>query len=376
MTRTDTAALEALDIVLCHDYLTQSGGAERVVLELANILKPRETLVSLYAPEKTFAGFKTVPIRPSALNRIALFRREARLALPFFSRAWSWRKPEQGDVVFCSSSGWAHAQPTAPGVPKIVYCHNPARWLYQPEDYLQDQPWFVRLALAMLRPGLLRWDRKAAASADVYIANSSSVAGRIKQAYGIDAQVVFPPVAIDTTGPLEPIPDLKSPFFLTVSRGRGYKGGQMLVDAFAEMPEHKLVVVGSVSGRNLPPNVSTTGFVSDAQLRWLYSTAAALMSVSREDFGLTPVEANAFGTPSLLLRAGGFLDSTAEAVNGQFIEEASIPAIKEAVRSFPPEWDRDAIRAHAHKFGPEAFREAITRVILETCGKTPPGTAA
>lgn len=363
------AAIRAKDLVLCHDYLTQSGGAERVVLELARILRPRETVVSLYNPEKTFAGFRDFTVRPSFLNRIGLFRREARIALPFFAAAWSRGKPVQADAVLCSSSGWAHAQRVAPGVPKIIYCHNPARWLYQPQDYLQDQPWFVRLALKALRPGLLRWDRKAAADADVYIANSTSVAARIRQAYGIEAQVIFPPVAIDPAGDLEPVPGFEAPFFLTVSRGRGYKGGQLLVDAFRAMPEHKLVVVGSVSGEGLPPNVRTTSFVSDAQLRWLYSSATALVSVSREDFGLTPVEANTFGTPSLLLRAGGFLDSTVEGVNGRFIDEPTIPAIQRAVRDFPFAWDRETVRNHARKFGPEAFGEAICRVILEACAR-------
>lgn len=356
--------INALDIVLCHDYLTQSGGAERVVLELARILRPRETLVSLYAPNATFAGFKSYVVRPSYLNRQSLFRKDARAALPFLARSWSTRRPVRADIVFCSSSGWAHAQPTAPGVPKIVYCHNPARWLYQPEDYLQDQPWYVRLALKALRPHLLRWDRKAAASADLYLANSSSVAERIRQFYGIEAKVIFPPVSIDTSGDLEPVPGMVPPFYLTVARGRGYKGGQQLIEAFRELPDRHLVVVGDKGRKNLPSNVQSTGFVSDAQLRWLYSKATALVSVSREDFGLTPVEANAFGTPSLLLRAGGFLDSTIEGVNGMFIDNASTDAICKAVRAFPLDWDREAIKRHAQRFGPEAFREAIYREVV------------
>lgn len=357
--------IERLDVVLAHDYLTQKGGAERVVVEFARMFNPRALVVALFNADTTFEPFADYDVRPSALNRIPVFRRDPRPALPFLARAWSGRKPVAGDVAFCSTSGWAHGLKVAPGVPKVIYCHNPARWLYQPEDYLKEQPGLVRKALQWLRPSLLRWDRKAAASASVYIANSSSVAARIRAAYGIEAEVIFPPVAIDVDGQQEPVPGVEAPFFITVARGRGYKGGQQLIDAFRELPEHRLVVVGKAAFKDLPPNVHATGFVSDAQLRWLYSNATGLISTSREDFGLTPIEANAFGTPSLLLRAGGFLDSTVEGVNGCFIDDDALDTIREGVRRFPREWDRDAVREHARRFSPEAFRDAIYRVVLK-----------
>lgn len=353
-----------IDIVLCHDYLTQRGGAERVVYEFEKIFKPRQIVVALYSPKDTFSEFSTTNVCPSFLNRFRLFQRDARLSFPFLALCWSLRKPIDADLVFCSSSGWAHGVRTKAGTRKIVYCHNPARWLYQTEDYLLNQPRLVRLILKLFRPMLLRWDKTAAASANVYIANSSSVAQRIRNAYGIEPEIIFPPVAINPAAKSEAVPEVKPPFFLMVGRPRGYKGAQPVIDAFKTMPEHKLVVVGGGSLQNLSPNVQDLGFVSDAQLRWLYSNARALVSVSREDFGLTPIEANAFGTPSLLLRAGGFLDSTIEGLNGMFIDDTLVNSIQQAVRNFPTDWNRDAIKQHAENFSVASFREKIFRVIF------------
>ncbi|HBF31074.1 glycosyltransferase [Rhizobium sp.] len=360
--------MRQLDVVLAHDYLTQRGGAERVTVELARALNPSYLITAIYSPEDAFPEMNGMSIHSTALSKVKLFRKDSRLALPLLASAWNSIKPVRADAVVCSSSGWAHALPTSGATRKIVYCHNPARWLYQTEDYLLDRPWPVRAALSMLQPGLMKWDRKAAASADVYIANSTSVAERIRRVYGREARVVFPPVSVDPTLATEPVSALigKS-FFLMVGRSRGYKGAQPLVEAFRGMPEHVLAVAGGGKIEDVPDNVVPTGYVSEAQLRWLYANARALISVSREDFGLTPIEANAFGTPVLLLRAGGFLDSTDEGTSGLFIEEATPEAIRAAVRAFPETWDTAAIKRHAEKFSPHRFHEAIRGIVVETC---------
>lgn len=356
-----------LDVVVAHDYVTQRGGAERVTLELARAFNPRKLMTAIYSPESAFPEFLEMNVMFTALSKVKAFRRDPRAALPFLAPAWSSFKPVRADAVVCSSSGWAHAVPTAKGTRKIVYCHNPARWLYQTQDYLLDRPLAVRIALRLLRPFLMAWDRKAAAGADVYIANSTSVAERIWKAYGREAQVLFPPVSVNPDLPLEPVQGLDRPFFLMVGRSRAYKGAQSLVEAFRDMPDQTLVIVGGGKVVDAPVNVISTGFVAEEQLRWLYASARALISVSHEDFGLTPIEANAFGTPVLLLRAGGFLDSTDEGVSGQFIANETPEAICAAVKAFPEIWNRDAIKSHAAKFSPQLFHEAIRRVVLDCC---------
>ena len=336
-----------------------------MTIELAKACLPKEIITALYAPKETFSEFEQYDIKPSWLNLISWFRKDSRIALPLLAWAWTCRSRVTADVVICSSSGWSHGVRTNRTTRKIVYCHNPARWLYQTSDYLFDQRWYIRISLFVLKPFLLWWDRRAARSADIYIANSTSVAKRILMAYGRDSQVIFPPVSVDSGQPREPVPGVEAPFFLMVGRSRGYKGAQPLVDAFRELPDHKLVIAGGNAIRNCPANVLPLGFVTEAQLRWLYANARALVSVSREDFGLTPIEANAFGTPALLLRAGGFLDSTNEGVSGEFIEDTSVIEIKKAVRAFPKDWDREAILRHAEKFSPKTFEKAIKAIIID-----------
>lgn len=358
-------------IVLAHDYLTQRGGAERVALALANELRPAQFVTSVYNPRSTFSEFESTRPSVSFLQRWRFARNDPRVALPFLPIAWSRRKRIDADVVVCSSSGWAHGVPLRPGAKKVVYCHNPARWLYQSEDYLDGQPGIVRLVLSLLRPALKKWDLKAARSADVYIANSTSVAARIKQAYGIDAEVIYPPLSMATHGTISrPAGSPGGEFYLTVGRARGYKNTHVLVEAFREMPQETLVVVGERVD-NAPENVVVLTGIADAELGWLYKNARALLSVSREDFGLTPIEANSHGTPALVLRAGGFLDSTIEGVTGSFIEAATPEAVMAAVAGFPRDWDVEAISESTRTYHASAFASRVLRAAERPLGLAP-----
>ncbi|WP_344737393.1 glycosyltransferase [Microbacterium awajiense] len=361
-------------IVVAHDYLTQHGGAERVALQLAGQLDATTILTSVFRPDQTFTQAADFDVREIESALLRPFASDPRKALPFLAHAWSHVPPVEADAVVCSSSGWAHGLPVAEGTFKVVYCHNPARWLYQREDYTRGASLAVRTALAALSPSLRRWDATAALSADAYLANSSVVADRIRRVYGIEAQVVHPPVSIDADGPQEAVDGLDDGFFLTVARPRGYKGTEVLREAFRRMPDEQLVVVGAAD-RDGPPNVRGLGEVSESQLRWLYAHARALTSVSHEDFGLTPLEANAFGTPSLVLRAGGFLDSTDEGVSGSFIAADTVTAVVDAVRAFPVSWNRDTVKRHAGRFSADAFGRRM-REVIDRRGRVAGGTRA
>lgn len=350
-------------IVLAHDYLTQRGGAERVALEIAKQFDVEKVITSSYVPTQTFAGFSSFDIQVSRDPVLRLLKRDPRRALPVLARVWDSFPAVKADVVICSSSGWSHAIPVAPRTKKVVYCHNPARWLYQPEDFLIDSSIVARFGLSLLRERLTRWDKQSAARADAYVANSTSVARRIQEAYGIRAQVVFPPVSVDTMGFRERPAGVEPGYFLCVSRPRAYKGIDKIVQAMRGLPDQRLVVVGRDSSDVTPDNVLNMGRVSESQLRWLYENARALISVSHEDFGLTPVEANSFGTPSLLLRAGGFLDSTAEGVSGLFIADESVEAIRHAIMCFPDAWNQSRIVDHAANFSPARFAQNMRDVI-------------
>ena len=359
-------------VAIAHDYLTQRGGAERVVLALSRAFPEAPIYTTIYDPDGCFPEFADREIITSPLSRVPALRRDHRLALPLLAPASSAMRVD-ADLTVASSSGWAHGFRTTGRM--LVYCHNPARWLYQTDQYLGDSsPRSVRrVALAALRPGLRRWDRRAAAGVDRYLANSSTVRERIAAAYGIDAEVLPPPPGLDTAGPQDPHADLTDwadeRFWLVVSRLMPYKNVDMALEAFRGRPHDRLVIVGAGPDRErlraaTPPNVRIVSGVSDAELRWIYAHAVGLLAPSFEDFGLTPLEANAWGVSVVALRAGGYLDTVVEGRNGLFFDQPTAPAISAAVtRAGERGWPAETLREHAAGFAEERFAERIRQEV-------------
>lgn len=346
-------------IAIVHDYLTQRGGAERVVLAMLRTFPNARLITSVYRAEGTFPEFAEQGVETTWLDRLPLLRQDPRRALPLLAPTFSRVVIKDVDVVIASSSGWAHGVQTS--APKIVYCYNPPRWLHQPDEYLVGLGLLPRLASRAMTPYLRRWDQRAAASAAAYIGISTPVVDRIRRASGRDALLVPPPVTIDVTGPREPVEGIEPGFLLTVARARGYKNTDAVVDAVHGLAGERLVVVGDTRDSE---RVRAVGRVSDAQLRWLYENCRALVSASYEDFGLTPLEANAFGRPAVVLRAGGFLDTLVEGVTGVFIEEPTAAAVADAVRRLPAV-DRDAVRAHAQRYSEEVFAGRMREIVAD-----------
>ena len=260
-------------IALVHDYLTQQGGAERVVLTLADAYPGAVIHTSLYDPGGHVPRIPRPRRRTLPLDRIGLLRDHHRLALPLLAPAFSHLHVD-ADVTICSSSGWAHGAPVTGA--KIVYCHNPARWLYQRDQYLDGSSRLAAAGLALLTPPLGRWDRRAAATADRYLVNSRAVRARVADAYGIDAQVVPPPVDIDVGGPA-PAPDGVEPgFVLCVSRLLALqerRGGRRGVRPHAGTGGSSWSAPGPQAEAltaAAPANVTFLGRVADDELRWLY----------------------------------------------------------------------------------------------------------
>lgn len=365
-----------MKVAIAHDYLTQRGGAERVVLSLCRAFPEAEVHTLFHAPEQTFPEFGDRVIRTGPLNGIGVLRRDPRRALPLL-RAASSRMRIDADVVVASSSGWAHAFPTRGR--RLVYCHSPARWLYLPEDYLGAAgPLAVkRLALGALGPSLRRWDRQAAHAADAYLANSSVVRDRIADVYGIAAQTLFPPFNPEVAlGDRQPVDQLgPGGHHLMVARLQPYKGIDAVLRAFADLPDERLVVVGRGPEKDrlraiAPRNAMFVSDLTDAQLRWTYAGARALIAAGREDFGLTPLEAGAHGVPTYALRAGGYLDSVREGVTGLFFEASTPEAIADAVQEGGRRiWDPARIRAEVESFSQERFVQRI-RTEVQVLGRS------
>lgn len=357
-------------MALVHDYLTQRGGAERVVLSMLEAFPGVPLHTSLYEPSTTFPAFADHDVRTLPLNRFRLLRRHHRWGLPLFGPSFSALHLE-ADVVVCSSSGWAHGVQTTGR--KLVYCHAPARWLYQRERYLRESPHAFKLAIASVAPFLRQWDAAAAASAHLYIANSKAVQQRIRQAYGIDAVVLPPPHSIMVGGPSQEIAGIDAGFVLCVSRLLPYKNVDAVIRAFRTpaLAARRLVVVGEGPDKARLTalgggNVRLLGTVSDAELRWLYASCAGLVAASHEDYGLTPLEAAAFGKPTAALRWGGYLDTVEEGATGVFFDEPDCDQVAAAIDELLEHpWTTAVITAHADAFQEGRFIKRIQGIVAD-----------
>lgn len=364
-------------IAIAHDYLTQKGGAERVVLALHRMWPDAPIYTTFYDPEGTFPEFKDAHIVTSPLNRVGLLRKDPRRALPLLPLASSLMHVKES-VAVVSTSGWAHGFRYNGAT--LVYCHTPARWVYLLDDYLGEggrNSIKGRIA-RVLRPGLQMWDRAAVRRRSRYVANSTVVKERIEDVYGLEGvDLVFPPHSVSTDGPQEPIPGAErlaeDGFLLSVARLMPYKHVDVAIEAAARAGR-PLVVIGkgpeearlrAMAGEDVVFGQDLT----DAQLRWAYAHATALIAASHEDFGITPLEASAWGVPTVALRAGGYLDTIVEGVNGVFVEEPNVDAVAAGVeRMLAADWDRDAMRGHADRFSEEAFARQIRALVAELPG--------
>ncbi|WP_345446114.1 glycosyltransferase [Rothia endophytica] len=208
-----------------------------------------------------------------------------------------------------------------------------------------------------------------------YVANSSTIQQRIFDVYGKRADIIFPPHSVQDGQQQEPIAGLEDfmerGYFMIVSRLLPYKNVQYAVEAFSGL-DHQLLVVGA--GPMLDelksmstPNVAFVSNISDAQMRCAYAGSTALLAVSHEDFGITPLEGGAFGKPTIALQAGGFLDTISEGINGAFINTPSVQDIRKAVQELDSQqYSAEAIKAHVKRFSEERFIDQMKARLVQT----------
>jgi glycosyltransferase involved in cell wall biosynthesis len=368
-----------MKIAIAHDYLTQQGGAERVVLSMLRAFPDATVHTSLYDAGGCFPEYRAARVRSSPLNAARPLRMRHRLAFPLLAPAFSAMHID-ADVTLVSSSGWAHGVRTSGR--KVVYCHAPARWLYQQQRYLAGRGCIARLTLRAGETRLRAWDRAAARTADLYLVNSRAIRDQVKRVYGIDADVLHPPVTIDVDGPHRPVPGLTPGFAMCVARLQSYKNVDVVIDAMRHLPDVRLVVVGSGPlGAHLREragrNVTFIGQVVDDQLRWLYANAGALAGASFEDFGLTPIEAAAFGVPTVALRFGGYLDTVRHDATGLLFDTLDATSLAASLaRALTRDWDRETIRMHAGRFSEQRFINSLRSIIDRQNGGRTDGSHA
>lgn len=348
-------------MIIVHDYLTQRGGAERLVLSMLRALPDAELVTSIYEPSKTFPEFAEHRIHTLWPSRVALLRRNHRLALPVLAQAFNSFSTTED--LLCSSSGWAHGARTTGR--KTVYCYTPPRWVYAPDSFRGGRK-PTAAALRVVAPLLGRWDRRAAASADVYLTSSQAMANRIRDVYRLEAEVLPPPMLL-TSDVGAAVADLPTCYALVVSRLQPYKNVDQAIEACSSLGI-PLVVVGHgpelarLRARAIGRQVIFLQGLSEQQLHRVYAKARVLIAPAYEDYGFTPLEAGARGVPVVALAEGGYLDTVIDDVTGLLYSRGSL---KEALAAaLGRTWNPMVMRAHIATFSEDRFVERLRHVVL------------
>ncbi len=352
-------------LALAHDYLTQRGGAERVVAAWCRAFPDAPLYTSLYEPADTFDAFRSHDIRTSWLNHISPLRQDHRRALPLLAPVTSARRID-ADVVLASSSGWAHGVRATHRL--VVYCHAPARWLYQRDRYLSGGTMgaLAGASAATFAVPLTWWDRRAARRADSYIANSTFTQELIKEVYGRDAPVIPPPVDMPETLP----EDSDRGDVLVVARLLPYKNVDVVLAIAAACGDLRFRIVGDGPLRqeltaSAPSNVTFLGAVSDDDLWQEYTGTRVHLALSHEDFGITPLEAAAAGRPTVARRSGGYLD-TITSTTGLLVPENTLDVAHVAgtIRdALAHSWSREDMRRHAASFSTTRHIASLRQIL-------------
>lgn len=337
---------------LVHDWLTNKGGAEKV-LDAIHALYPGPVHVLVKD------GLQDMDVHSSFIQRLPFSRKAYRNYLPFFPLAIEQFDLSEYDLILSSSHAVAKNVLTHAGQLHICYCHTPMRYAWDLyHRYVQDLSMLKKAIARKVLHSMRIWDYSGASRVDHFIANSNYVARRIKRIYNREAAVIYPPVATQ----LFSSSVKKENFFLTVSRLVPYKRVDLIVKAFSQMPDKKLVVIGDGPEMHriktfATPNIEMLGMLPDNEMHTFMSKAKAFVFAAEEDFGIAPVEAQAAGTPVIAYGKGGTLETVLENVTGLFFHEQTMESLCKAVEVFEKsEFDPVVIRSHAEKFNENRFR--------------------
>jgi glycosyltransferase involved in cell wall biosynthesis len=353
-----------MKVALVYDRINKFGGAERVLEALHQIWPDAPLYTAVYHPGKaTWA--KKFTVIPSALNHLAFLRDKHEYLAPLMPYVFEQFSFDQYDCIISVTSAEAKGIITRPDQLHLSYILTPTRYLWSHTHFYQQGslPWLKAYFLSNLR----RWDFLAAQRPDHLVAISETVAARIRKYYRRQvAAVIYPPVEVDY---FKAEPKTPKDYYLFVSRLVPYKKPQLVIDAFNQMPDKKLVIVGTGSEferllAQAGPNVILKGWVETGQLKKLYQEAKALIFPQEEDFGITALEAQAAGTPVIAYNRGGATETIIPDQTGLLFDEPTPQAIMQAIAQFETrEWPQATITKHAQKFSQTIFTSQFKNLV-------------
>ncbi|WP_020375627.1 glycosyltransferase [Sulfobacillus thermosulfidooxidans] len=352
-------------VALVHDWLVTMGGAERVLEALTEMYPDAPIFTGVVDSDHLSPRLRQKHIIPSFVQRLPRAKRWYNRYLPFLLYGFEQFDLSQYDLVISSSAAVAKGVITPVDTVHVAYVHTPMRYAWDLyHDYRnREAKGITKRLMGPVFHYVRMWDRLAADRPDVLVANSHLVQRRILKHYHRQAQIVYPPVAVDRF-------EVKNPgsYYLVLSRLVAYKRIDLAIEAANQMGI-PLVVAGDGPERghlkHLAGNtIKFTGAVSDDVAKQLIENAKALIFPGEEDFGIVPIEVQAAGHPVIAFGRGGVLDTVIDGETGVFFHSQDVKHLIEAIRTADNmAWDAQKIRRHSEKFRPERFREAMSLVI-------------
>jgi glycosyltransferase involved in cell wall biosynthesis len=364
-------------VAVVHEWLVTYAGSERVLDQILQCFPTADVFCVIdFLPEAERQFLANRSVTTTFIQKLPLARRRYRVYLPLMTLAIEQLDLSAYDLVISNSHAVAKGIISGPDQLHICVCHSPIRYAWDLQhQYLCDgglktgiKSWVARWVLHKVR----MWDIRAAAGVDKFCAISHFIARRIEKAYRRDSVVVYPPVDVaafvEGHGPRED-------FYLAVSRMVPYKRMPMIVEAFAAMPDKRLVIIGDGPDFErckmlATPNVQVLSWQPFEVLRDYMQRAAAFIFAAEEDFGITPLEAQACGTPVIAFGKGALLETIRphhmEGPTGLFFTEQTPRAVVEAVRFFEQQRHRfsaAACRENVMRFAPERYRAELLELI-------------
>jgi glycosyltransferase involved in cell wall biosynthesis len=357
-------------VALVHDWFTVYAGAERVVEQILRVLPQADVYALVDFLEGEARGFlQGKSVRVSFIQGLPKARQHYRAYLPLMPLAIEQFDLRGYDLVISSSHAVAKGIITGPDQLHICMCYSPMRYAWDLQhQYLKEsglergvKSWLARLLLHYLR----LWDSRTANGVDVFIAISRYIARRILKVYRRQAEVIYPPVDVEAFT----LRQDKEDFYLTASRMVPYKRIDLIVEAFSQMPDKRLVVIGD--GPEMPkvrakagPNVTLLGYQPFEVLRDYMQRAKAFVFAAEEDFGIAPVEAQACGTPVIAFGKGGAAETVVAGETGIFFQDQNVSSLIKAIEEFEKlRFDPLRARKNAERFSSERFRREFEALI-------------
>ena len=375
-------------IALVHDWLDTPGGGELVLARLMQLYPQADlfTLVDfLTDTQRLELGLRST--RTTALQRWPGARRWFRAAAVLYPAMIERIDVSGYDLVISDSHALSKGVRTHPGQVHVCYCHTPPRFAWDMADiYERSGPLRFGLARRLANPALVRfrkWDVRRAQDVDYYVANSRHVAGLIRRCYDRDATVIYPPVDIDRFVPRHRTSVQRGTHYVTLTRLVAYKRIDLMLDAFAQMPDRVLRIIGDgPEWRRLkeraPANVRMLGRLSDREASPHITSARAFLQMAKEDFGIATVEAQGAGIPVIGHGVGGtreiIRDASTDAPTGVLFDEQSAGALIDAIERFEQRGQGitgSACRANATRFTGEHFDAQFRQLIGAVTGESP-----